>query len=89
VLPSVEEGFGLVVPQALNCGCPCIVSDRVGARDYIRHRENGSVFPVGDAAALCAELLWWEQHPSRTHENFTWTAGARTLIAQSHAALSS
>jgi glycosyltransferase involved in cell wall biosynthesis len=46
VLPSLEEGFGLVVPQALACGLPAIVSDRVGARDLLRHRENGSVFPL-------------------------------------------
>ena len=43
VLPSLEEGFGLVVPQALNCGAPCIVSDRVGAQDLLRHHENGSI----------------------------------------------
>ena len=89
VLPSLEEGFGLVVPQALNCGCPCIVSDRVGGKDCIRHRENGGIFPMGDAAALAAELDWWERHPVRTRENFTWTGGARTLIAQSEAALNS
>jgi glycosyltransferase involved in cell wall biosynthesis len=89
VLPSLEEGFGLVVPQALNSGCPCIVSDRVGGADYIRHRENGSIFPVGDAAALAAELLWWESHPGRAMENFTWTPGARTLIAHSEAVLTS
>jgi len=88
VLPSLEEGFGLVIPQALNCGCPCIVSDRVGGGDYIRQRENGGIFPVGDAAALAAELLWWEQHPGRAGDNFTWTTGARTLIALSQAALS-
>jgi glycosyltransferase involved in cell wall biosynthesis len=87
VLPSLEEGFGLVVPQALNSGCPSIVSDRVGAGDYIRHRENGSRFPVGDAGALAAELLWWEAHPGRAIENFTWQPGARTLIAHSGEAL--
>jgi glycosyltransferase involved in cell wall biosynthesis len=87
VLPSLEEGFGLVVPQALNCGCPCIVSDRVGGGDYVRHRENGSIFPAGDARALADELLWWETHPGRTTDNFTWTTPARTLIAQSQGAL--
>jgi glycosyltransferase involved in cell wall biosynthesis len=87
VLPSLEEGFGLVVPQALNSGLPCIVSDRVGGRDYVRHRDNGSIFPVGDAAALAAELEWWEQHPARPRENFTWTDGARTLLALSEAAM--
>jgi len=86
VLPSLEEGFGLIVPQALNCGCPCVVSERVGRHDYIRHRENGSTFPAGDATALAAELEWWERHPVRTRENFTWTTGARTLIANSQTA---
>jgi glycosyltransferase involved in cell wall biosynthesis len=87
VLPSLEEGFGLVIPQALNCGCPCIVSDRVGGRDYVRHRENGSIFPVNDAAALAAELEWWERNPARPKENFTWTEAARRLVACSGKAL--
>jgi glycosyltransferase involved in cell wall biosynthesis len=88
VLPSLEEGFGLVVPQALNCGCPSLVSDRVGAKDLIRHHANGSIFPVKDAATLAAELEWWAANPLRVQENFTWTSGARALIAASEAALS-
>ena len=86
-LPSLEEGFGLVVPQALNCGCPCIVSDCVGGKDLIRHRENGSVFSVRNAESLAAELTWWAEHPARATGNFTWTQGARSLIAESEAAL--
>ena len=88
VLPSLEEGFGLVVPQALNCGCPCVVSDRVGGKDLIRHRENGSIFPASSPGALAAELAWWEENPRRVDENFTWSPGARTLIAASRAELS-
>lgn len=88
VLPSLEEGFGLVVPQALNCGCPCIVSDRTGAKDIIRHRDNGSIVQASDAHALAAELAWWSANPGRTTDNFTWTPGARAIIAESVAALS-
>jgi glycosyltransferase involved in cell wall biosynthesis len=86
VLPSLEEGFGLVVPQALNCGLPCIVSECTGGKDCVRHRDNGSIFSTGSADALAAELTWWSEHPSRTNERFTWTPGARTLIAESQAA---
>ncbi|MEQ1862294.1 MAG: glycosyltransferase family 4 protein, partial [Chthoniobacteraceae bacterium] len=86
VLPSLEEGFGLVVPQALNCGLPCVVSDRVGAKDLIRHRENGSLVPARDAANLATELAWWAQHPKRLTESFGWTEPARQLIARSAAA---
>ena len=86
VLPSLEEGFGLVVPQALNCGLPAIVSDRVGGQDFVRHRETGSIFPVGDAAALAAELAWWAAQPRRITANFGWNAPAQTLITLSEAA---
>lgn len=87
VLPSLEEGFGLVVPQALNCGCPCLVSDRVGGKDLVRHRENGSIFPVSNSESLATELAWWSEHPTRVEANFTWTAGAHSLISESEAAL--
>ncbi len=83
VLPSLEEGFGLVVPQALSCGMPVIVSDRTGAKDLIRHRENGSMVPVGDPAALGAELQWWSENRRRVEGSFDWTGPARTLIALS------
>ena len=86
VLPSLEEGFGLVVPQALSCGLPAIVSDRVGGQDFVRHRETGSIFPVGDAAALAAELAWWAAQPRRITANFGWNAPAQTLITLSEAA---
>ncbi len=80
VLPSLEEGFGLVVVQALACGLPCIVSDRVGAKDLVRHRVNGSVFASGDANALLEELLWWERNPAIVQAETSWTTPANTLL---------
>lgn len=87
VLPSLEEGFGLVIPQALNCGLPCIVSDRVGGKDLIRHRENGAIFPVGAPTALARELLHFAAHPTRTTDTHDWEAPARRLIDWSQANL--
>ncbi len=87
VLPSLEEGFGLVVPQALNCGLPCVVSDRVGGKDLIRHHANGSIFPARDSTKLAAELEWWAQNPQRIRENHDWQTPARTLLAASIAAI--
>ncbi len=57
VLPSLYEPFGLVVNEAMLCGLPVVVSDRVGAKfDLVRPGENGYVFPVGDVDALAAIL---------------------------------
>jgi glycosyltransferase involved in cell wall biosynthesis len=87
VLPSLEEGFGLVVPQALSCGVPCIVSDCVGAKDLVRHGDNGSIVRAQDSSALAAELAWWADHPRRVAEAHRWTEPARQLRLLSAAAL--
>lgn len=89
VLPSLEEGFGLVVPQALACGLPVIVSDRVGAKDLVRHRENGSIFPAADPDALATELRWWAENPRRVEESLPWDEPARRLVEKSAQALAS
>ena len=53
VLPSEYEPFGLVVNEAMLCGCPVAVSEYVGARfDLVREGENGFVFACGDINAL-------------------------------------
>jgi glycosyltransferase involved in cell wall biosynthesis len=55
VLPSLYEGFGLVVNEAMLCGCQVAVSDRVGAKyDLVREGENGYIFPSGNVDALAA-----------------------------------
>lgn len=57
VLPSDYEPFGVVVNEAMLCGCPTIVSDRVGAgRDLILSGQNGYIFPWGNVDNLAALL---------------------------------
>ena len=57
VLPSLFEPFGLVVNEAMLCGLPVVVSDRVGAKfDLVRNGENGYVYPAGNLEALAAIL---------------------------------
>jgi glycosyltransferase involved in cell wall biosynthesis len=53
VLPSEYEPFGVVVNEAMLCGCAVAVSDRVGAGyDLVRPGETGFIFPCGDTDAL-------------------------------------
>ena len=81
VLPSAEEAFGLVVVQALEAGVPCIVSDRVGAKDLIREGETGSIVPFGDPEALAAALTYWNSHRITVADRFPWSACADQLLA--------
>ncbi|PJM76392.1 glycosyltransferase [Bifidobacterium felsineum] len=56
-VPSLTyESFGFVVPEALSCGIPVIVSDCVGAKELIRY-EYGIVFRAGDLKQLHGYLL--------------------------------
>jgi glycosyltransferase involved in cell wall biosynthesis len=50
VLPSIEEGFGLVCTEALGSGCVPVVSD--ACTEICRHEENALVHRVGDVDAL-------------------------------------
>ena len=60
VLPSFEDGFGMVALEAMASGCPVIISSKAGAADAVSEGVNGLVFPSGDAKALahCLERLY-------------------------------
>lgn len=83
VLPSAEEAFGLVVVQALQVGVPCVVSERVGAKDLIREGETGSVVAFGDVEALGGALADWSKRRMTVRDEFPWSACAERLLAVS------
>ena len=56
VLPSLGEGFGLVVTEALACGLPVIVTPNVGASDLVQDGQEGFVVPVGSADSIAERL---------------------------------
>jgi len=57
VLPSEFEPFGLVVNEAMCCGCAVAASNRCGAaRELVAPVASRLVFPCGDIAAL-AKIL--------------------------------
>ena len=52
VLPSIEDGFGLVLSQALACGCPILASTNTGGEDLISDGTEGFIVPIRDVTAL-------------------------------------
>ena len=60
------ETWGLVVNEAMACGRPCIVSDRVGCGpDLVIPGKTGSIFPLGNVAALADSTLEFADDPER------------------------
>jgi starch synthase len=56
VLPSIEDGFGLVLAQALACACPVIATDHTGAPDLIQDGEAGFIVPIRRADLIADRL---------------------------------
>lgn len=56
VLPSVEDGWGLVTNEAMNAGLPVVVTENCGSAEIVEDGVNGFVVPARDADALAARL---------------------------------
>jgi glycosyltransferase involved in cell wall biosynthesis len=65
VLPSIEDGLGLVLGQAMACGCPCICSTNTGGEDLFTDGKEGFVVPIRDPGAITACLEELCQDPAR------------------------
>ncbi len=55
--PSLEEGFGLAVVEAMSSRRPVVVSDVGGMRLTVEHEVSGLRVPVADPEALGAAIL--------------------------------
>ena len=52
LFPSLFEGFGLVITEAMSQGTPVITTDRTAGPDIIEHGNNGWLIPASSTAAL-------------------------------------
>jgi glycosyltransferase involved in cell wall biosynthesis len=65
VHPSVADGFGYVVAEAMASGVPVIASDLTGGSDWIVEGVNGFVVRVGEIETLRERLVWCHRNASR------------------------
>lgn len=56
VLPSLHEGLGIVVQEAMDAGLPVVATNHGGQVDLIREPRNGLLVPPGDAGALARAI---------------------------------
>jgi len=82
VLPSIAEGFGLAILEAMACGVPVICTHNTGGADFITHGRDGFVVPIRDVEAMTqiieqglrAPALFYEigQMGRKLVERMTW-----------------
>ena len=98
VFPTLSDGFGMAITEALSRGVPVIATDQAGAADLIKPGVNGLIIPAGDAKALRDALAWCQDNRKaltdmrpaalETARQHQWSHYRRDVMAATHQGLS-
>lgn len=82
VLPSLAEGFGHAIIEALASGLPVLTTASTCAPDVLIDGQHGFIVPIRDSRALVEKITWARAHRSDLHQmglaaaahvrQFTW-----------------
>lgn len=82
VQPSVTEGFGLPVLEAMSYGRPVIVTEGTGASEIVTHGVDGFIIPIRNPEAILDSIRYFMARPSEvarmgahareTAKRYTW-----------------
>lgn len=68
IFPSLVEGFGMVITEAMAHGLPVITTENTGGPGLIQQGHNGFFVPVRDADALADRMQWCLDNRSELRE---------------------
>ena len=90
VMPSIQEGFGIVYLEAMASGCITIGTEGEGIADLIVSGENGFLVPPDDPDTIVQVIEWCLEHPEeaaaiaergrRDALDLTWEKNAEQYI---------
>ncbi len=90
VFPSLFEGFGLVILEALACGLPVITTPHTAGPDVVAEGEDGFIVPIRSPEAIASKLELLIQDRDRLHHmsqtaiqrsrQFSWDRYGKTVL---------
>jgi glycosyltransferase involved in cell wall biosynthesis len=63
LLPSLAEGYGMSVVEAMGFGIPVIASNLAALPELVREGETGLLVPPDDGETLLAAMRWMLENP--------------------------
>lgn len=98
VVPSIvtgqgdQEGLGLVIVEALGCGCAVVASELPAIKDVITHGITGLMARPKDSADIAAKVVELLENPTRgealgqagrafVRERFDWSVSQQRFLA--------
>ncbi|MBM3894429.1 glycosyltransferase family 4 protein [Candidatus Dependentiae bacterium] len=92
VLPSVQDGWGMVYTEALAAGVPVLCTDRTGAQDVIESGAHGFIVPHANTDALVEKIGWAYAHQEDLYQmglagqshvkKYSWNAYGKKIVRQ-------
>ncbi len=92
VFPSLADGFGMVIGEAMAAGTPVLTTNNTGGPELITNGREGWCVPAHDVRALAERLEWAYRHRQelfemgklarRRAENWTWSHYGERLVEE-------
>ena len=68
VFPTIVEGFGRNIIEAMASGLPVITTANCAGPDLIEDGVTGFIVPIRDVDAICEKLAWINDNPDKAME---------------------
>jgi len=80
VLPTLQDGFAVVLNQAMAAGLPLITTTNCGGPDLIREGESGWIVPIRDPDAIVHRLQSLDAHRETLEAAVRTVAGTAPFL---------
>ena len=90
IFPSLVEGFGQVILEAMSSGLPVICTPNTAGRDLFTSGKEGMIVPIRDIDVLIAKIEWCRNNKvelgdmgreaARTARIFTWNKFRASIV---------
>ena len=81
VMPSILENFGLFALESASCEVPCVIFNKTGTTDLVKHKINGYVADKKNVDDLKDGIKWCLENDKRLNG---LGKSARTIVEQNH-----
>lgn len=68
ILPSIQDGFGMVILEAMSCGIPIIATENTGITSISSFSDFGFAIKIKDPKEIAEKINYLISNPLKRHE---------------------